>query len=56
MEGRKDGNQTLIDDLLDLQKKFMQNAGRVSPCQQSNGCTGDFMKKLPTATCAIRDR
>ena len=47
--GQKDENLTLIDELLALQKKFMQNAGKVSLNQQSNGGmrTLTFVVQIP---------
>ena len=47
--GHKDENLTLIDELLALQKKFMQNAGKVSLNQQSNGGmrTLTFVVQIP---------
>ena len=47
--GQTDENLALIDELLALQKKFMQNAGKVSLIQQSNGGTRTltFVVQIP---------
>ena len=47
--GQTDENLALIDELLALQKKFMQNAGKVSLIQQSNGGmrTLTFVVQIP---------